>query len=187
MSLCLQWDTQHDSPNQSTFVAVPYTQLTQRSYATTPAVVARRFLPLWRCLLQSLRKANNTSESADIRAMADAFIGMYEYFQTYDWDFTFADPQVSEVFAFEFHVLAASLPNTCTNRQGLGGPAPAQEELSALFDLFQHYLKTLCVTLPNDVTVTQASHHGLQVGSGEGRGRGGEERVWGVCWAVFRV
>jgi hypothetical protein len=28
VNLTIQWDTQHDSPNQSTFVEVPYTQLT---------------------------------------------------------------------------------------------------------------------------------------------------------------
>ena len=56
MALTIQWDTQHDSPNQSTFCGVPYTQLTRRAYVTTPEAVRKRFLPLWRCLLVALRK-----------------------------------------------------------------------------------------------------------------------------------
>jgi len=30
----------------------------------------------------------------------------------------------------------------------------------------QHYIKSMCVTLPSDTTVTQASHHGLQALAG---------------------
>lgn len=60
MALTIQWDTQHDSPNQSTFCSVPYTRLTRRAYLTTPAAVRRRFLPLWRCLLVALRKVRGS-------------------------------------------------------------------------------------------------------------------------------
>jgi hypothetical protein len=56
VNLTIQWDTQHDSPNQSTFCGVPYTQLTRRAYVTTRAAVRARFLPHWRCLLVALRK-----------------------------------------------------------------------------------------------------------------------------------
>ena len=43
VALTIQWDTQHDSPNQSTFCGVPYTQLTRRAYVTTPEAVKARF------------------------------------------------------------------------------------------------------------------------------------------------
>jgi hypothetical protein len=56
VALTIQWDTQHDSPNQSTFCAVPYTRLTRRAYVTTPRAVRERFVPAWRCLLVALRK-----------------------------------------------------------------------------------------------------------------------------------
>jgi len=56
VALTIQWDTQHDSPNQSTFCSVPYTQLTRRAYLTTPTAVRERFIPLWRCMLVALRK-----------------------------------------------------------------------------------------------------------------------------------
>lgn len=153
VALTIQWDTQHDSPNQSTFCAVPYTRLTRRAYVTTPAAVRERFLPLWRGLLVALRKvravrlqrhacyifslpdlamlpfylltvypnikatnlhstyaatylhnhtapacnpqANVTSEGADTVALGDTFVGLWRYFQAHDWDFTWADPQVS--------------------------------------------------------------------------------------------
>ena len=54
--MTIQWDTQNDSPNQSTFSAVPYTRLTRRAYATTPAAVREGFLPHWRCLLVTMRR-----------------------------------------------------------------------------------------------------------------------------------
>jgi hypothetical protein len=50
---------------------------------------------------------------------------------------------------------------------------PSLEDLSALFDLFLHYLKFLCVSLPKDAAVLQASHHGQQVRFGLGKGWGG--------------
>ena len=56
VALTIQWDTQHDSPNQSTFAALPYPRLTRRAYITTPAAVQARFLPPWRCFLVALRK-----------------------------------------------------------------------------------------------------------------------------------
>ncbi len=61
MALTIQWDTQHDSPNQSTFAAVPYTRLTRRAYLTTAAAVRERFIPLWRYMLLALRKVGGAS------------------------------------------------------------------------------------------------------------------------------
>ncbi|KIY93587.1 hypothetical protein MNEG_14375 [Monoraphidium neglectum] len=166
VALTIQWDTQHDSPNQSTFCSVPYTQLTRRAYITTPDAVRERFLPLWRWLLIALRKANTTSEGADSVATGECFAGLWRYFQTHDWDFTWADPQVETVFAYELRVAAASTPNTCAARPEVGGPEPTPGELGALLDLFQHYLKTMCLTVPSDAAVIQASHHGLQALAG---------------------
>ncbi|KAI8469609.1 MAG: hypothetical protein J3K34DRAFT_276064 [Monoraphidium minutum] len=166
VNLTIQWDTQHDSPNQSTFSPVPYTQLTRRAYLTTPAAVAGRFLPLWRCLLVGLRKANVMSGGADAAAIGDAVLGLWRYFQAHDWDITWSDPQVSDAFACELRVAAASMPLTSADAAGLGGPEPTMAELDCLFDLFQHYLKTMCLTIPDDAAVIQASHHGLQALAG---------------------
>jgi len=56
---------------------------------------------------------------------------------------------------------------------------PSLEDLSALFDLFLHYLKSLCVVVPGDAPVVQASHHGPQVIGGWGVGGWGGFWGWG--------
>ena len=75
MALTLPWDTQHDSPNQSTFAAVPYTRLTRRAYLTTPEAVRTRFLPPWRCLLVALRKVGGRSGGVRARCQPLFFLG----------------------------------------------------------------------------------------------------------------
>jgi hypothetical protein len=166
VALTIQWDTQHDSPNQSTFCGVPYTRLTRRAYLTTPAAVAARFLPLWRNLLVSLRKASCMSPGADMAAAGAALEGLWAYFQTHDWDLTWRDARVAGAFEFELKAACASLPVACAAKPVIGGAEPTAAELASLFDLFQHYLKTMCLTLPRDATVIQASHHGIQALAG---------------------
>ncbi len=99
VNLTQQWDTQHDSPNQSTFCDIPYTQLTRRAYATTPQAVAEGFIPAWRCLLVCLRKSNALSEGADVHALGDAIAAMHDYFRSHDWDITWCDLQVCKPVA----------------------------------------------------------------------------------------
>ena len=94
VALTIQWDTQHDSPNQSTFCGVPYARLTRRAYVTTRRAVRARFLPAWRGVLIALRKANVSGDGADAAAAGEAFVALWRYFQLHDWDATWADPQV---------------------------------------------------------------------------------------------
>jgi hypothetical protein len=39
-------------------------------------------------------QANCTSEGADTVAVGGAFVALWRYFQTHDWDITWLDPQV---------------------------------------------------------------------------------------------
>ena len=53
-------------------------------------------------------QANCTSEGADTAAVGEAFVGLWRYFQSHDWDITWADPQVDALVN-----LAWCTPKTC--------------------------------------------------------------------------
>ncbi len=91
------------------------------------------------------------------------------------------------MFEFELKLAAACTPNTHAGSPTLGSEPPSDDELSNLMDLLQHYLKTVCIGLPKDATVVQASHHGLQALAGlVGQNRDGQSlQIWEVRACVW--
>ena len=76
--------------------------------------------------------------------------------------------QVSEVFEREMRISVASSPPSCSRKlhPRPSQSMPTEHELVALFDLMQHYMKILCVSIPASSQVIQASHHGVQAING---------------------
>ena len=88
------WDGQYPSPAQNALAAVPYMDLSWRQYITRATTIKHSFVPVLDVFLMVLLKSSFLS-AADVQAYSDAIMQMWRYFQIYDWDRTWASPQVS--------------------------------------------------------------------------------------------
>jgi hypothetical protein len=61
------------------------------------------------------------------------------------------------------HFVGSMLKAAQVGMYGNSRPAPSPSEISAFYDLLQHYLKSLASNLPPG-DVVHSSHHSLQVG-----------------------
>lgn len=87
------WDGQYPSPAQNALAAVPYIDLSWRQYLTRATTIKHNFIPVLDVFLMVLLKSSFLS-AADVQAYSEAIMQMWRYFQIYDWDRTWASPQV---------------------------------------------------------------------------------------------
>ena len=93
------WDGQYPTPAQNALAAVPYIDLSWRQYITRATTIKHKFVPVLDVFLMVLLKSSFLS-AADVQAFSEAIMQMWRYFQIYDWERTWASPQVTPCLAF---------------------------------------------------------------------------------------
>jgi len=93
VDLLIMWDGQYPTPAQNALAAVPYIDLSWRQYLTRAASIKHNFVPVLDVFLMVLLKSSFLS-AADVQAFGEAIMQMWRYFQIYDWERTWASPQV---------------------------------------------------------------------------------------------
>jgi hypothetical protein len=98
VDLLIMWDGQYPTPAQNALAAVPYIDLSWRQYLTRATSIKHNFVPVLDVFLMVLLKSSFLS-AADVQAFGEAIMQMWRYFQIYDWERTWASPQVCLVCA----------------------------------------------------------------------------------------
>ncbi len=93
VDLLIMWDGQYPTPAQNALAAVPYIDLSWRQYLTRATSIKHNFVPVLDVFLMVLLKSSFLS-AADVQAFGEAIMQMWRYFQIYDWERTWASPQV---------------------------------------------------------------------------------------------
>ncbi|KAL0026270.1 hypothetical protein WJX77_007445 [Trebouxia sp. C0004] len=158
VDLLIMWDGQYPTPAQNALAAVPYIDLSWRQYLTRATSIKHNFVPVLDVFLMVLLKSSFLS-AADVQAFGEAIMQMWRYFQIYDWERTWASPQVMRAFFASLNAFS----------QATVGHTATDGDLFAAYDAVQHYMKFICMpklAACHMGTVCHASNHGTQAMTG---------------------
>ncbi|KAJ3218702.1 hypothetical protein HDU67_004484 [Dinochytrium kinnereticum] len=150
------WDVDFGTPNENVYRTENQRQLRRKQRATTDRVVRDLFIPLVEKLVEGCFRADIPSSM--IEEYENVFVGLYHFFQAYDWTTAWNHVGTQEAWIQGWLKGGAKLW-----KAGLlhDLETPTLQQIDILFGLITRLLLPLTVKL-SKIPVVHASHHGIQ-------------------------
>ncbi|KAJ3197292.1 hypothetical protein HK101_004773 [Irineochytrium annulatum] len=150
------WDVDFGTPNENVYRTENQLQLRRKQRATTDKVVSTFFVPLIEKLIEGCF-CEEISDSL-IAEYENVFVGLYQYFQSYDWTSSWNHVLAQEAWIQGWLKGASELwkAGKLHNFE-----TPTLQQVDILYGLITRLLLPLTVKLAK-IPVVHASHHGIQ-------------------------
>ncbi|KAJ3220233.1 hypothetical protein HDU67_003248 [Dinochytrium kinnereticum] len=174
------WDVDFGTPNENVYRIENQRKLRRKQRATTDRVVRDLFVPLVDKLVEGCFRQE--IPSSGIEEYEDVFVGLYHFFQLYDWTTAWNHACTQEAWIKGWLKGGAKLW-----KKGVlhDFESPTLQQIDILFGLITRLLLPLTVKVP-ELPVIHASHHGIQamIGVISKKIHGSGFVVWdhGILW-----
>ena len=160
MNFIWLWGCDLDGPNERMFSTTPAVALMGRKLRTTNRVLQRQWAPLLRDVVRLLARGLAQSPStAELDSCSRLCLRVYDYFQEYDWNLTWASPITRMAWRQAWML---ELEEQQSRDKFFRAERPTSKDLDTALAMIWHFLMPLSTPL-EPLPVYHGSHHGPQL------------------------